>query len=175
MKKSFMLMIIGVGFATAVVAEDQAREAVDFLKADEIRMGKLASTDARFVSSGQPDEASLRAIADAGFTTIVDLRTESEDHGLNEPETVERLGMTYVTLPIKDSADVTFDNAATLDRILVDHEGRILLHCGSGNRVGALFALREKMLGASSEEALATGKAAGLTRLEPVVTERLAE
>jgi protein tyrosine phosphatase (PTP) superfamily phosphohydrolase (DUF442 family) len=78
-------------------------------------------------------------------------------------------------VPISDASDISFDNAAVLNQILADNDGRILLHCGSANRVGALLALREKLLGASNDDALAVGKATGLTRLEKLVTERLAE
>lgn len=117
----------------------------------------------------------MRALADAGFTTVVDLRMPREARGLDERETVEQLGMVYAPLPISGASDITFDNASALDQLLAETDGPVLLHCGSGNRVGALFALREKLLGASSDEALAAGKAAGLTRLESVVSERLAE
>jgi hypothetical protein len=45
-----------------------------------------------------------------------------------------------------------------------------VIACASGNRVGALLALREFWLeDAEPEAALALGKAAGLTRLEPSV------
>ena len=55
----------------------------------------------------------------------------------------------------------------TLDRLLAQAEGeRTLLHCASGNRVGALMALRAAWLhGASDEEALAIGRAHGLASL----------
>ena len=105
----------------------------------------------------------------------VPLRAAHEDRGMDEQAIVERLGMAYVSLPVSGPAEVTFDNAAALDQVLADNEGRILLHCSSGNRAAALYTLREKMLGASNDDALATGKAAGLTRLEAVVRERLAE
>jgi len=49
-----------------------------------------------------------------------------------------------------------------------------LLHCGSGNRVGALLALLKSSQGASDEAALEYGISAGLTGLEPVVRARLA-
>jgi hypothetical protein len=47
------------------------------------------------------------------------------------------------------------------------------MHCGSGNRVGAVLALRQSLNGASDEESIQYGKDAGLTRLEDVVRERL--
>jgi hypothetical protein len=49
-----------------------------------------------------------------------------------------------------------------------------MVHCASGNRVGALLALRANRLeGASPEDALELGLDAGLTRLEPAVREAL--
>ncbi len=46
----------------------------------------------------------------------------------------------------------------------------VLVHCGSGNRVGALFALRAAWLqGVAPAEAVALGKAAGMTALEPAI------
>jgi hypothetical protein len=47
------------------------------------------------------------------------------------------------------------------------------VHCGSGNRVGALAALLAAEEGADIDEALDVGRAAGLTRLEAVVREQL--
>ena len=88
---------------------------------------------------------------------------------------VEALGMTYLSLPVTGEDAISYDNAARLDRLLADIDGPVLLHCGSGNRVGALFALREKLHGAADEAALEKGRAAGLTSLEGVVRKRLAE
>ncbi len=175
MKKSMLILAAVVVFASAANARDQRSEAIAFINANDLRADKVVPPDVRFVSSGQPDEAVLRAIADAGFSAVVDLRATHEDRGMDEQAIVERLGMAYVSLPVSGPAEVTFDNAAALDQVLADNEGRILLHCSSGNRAAALYTLREKMLGASNDDALATGKAAGLTRLEAVVRERLAE
>jgi protein tyrosine phosphatase (PTP) superfamily phosphohydrolase (DUF442 family) len=62
-----------------------------------------------------------------------------------------------------------------LDDVLQEIDGPVLLHCGSGNRVGAVLALRHSLSGASEEEAIAFGNDAGLTKLEDVVRERLSE
>jgi len=51
----------------------------------------------------------------------------------------------------------------------------VLVHCGSGNRVGALLALRASLDGADDEKALALGREGGLSSLEGVVRERLDE
>ncbi len=62
-----------------------------------------------------------------------------------------------------------------LDEILGNVRGPVLLHCASGNRVGALLALRARMHGASPEEALELGNEAGLSSLRSTVETLLNE
>lgn len=127
-------------------------------------------------SSGQPDEAALRVFADAGYVAVIDLRGVDEDRGMaDEKATVEALGLDYVALPISSRAEINFDNAKELDAVLQGIDGPVLLHCGSGNRVGAMLALRRSLHGADNDQSIAYGKDAGLTGLEGVVRERLGE
>lgn len=156
-------------------ATTAADEPVVTLPASAIHADASVLPAKGYVSTGQPDATILRAAAEAGYVGVVDLRTADEPRGLDERATTEQLGMTYVSLPVGGPQDVTYENAAELDRILATMPGPVLLHCASGNRVGALFALRAKAAGASDDEALAIGKAAGLTRFEDVVRERLAD
>lgn len=136
--------------------------------------GELIPVDG-LTSSGQPDAAAFKVFADAGYVAVIDLRGEREDRGLDEQQIVEDLGLAYVSLPTSGRDGISFDQARALDDVLGQYDGAVLVHCGSGNRVGALLALRESMQGATDADALAYGKSAGLTRLEPVVRERLDE
>lgn len=154
---------------------DHGADSVAFVSAGDLQDGAAIPSGPRFVSSGQPDAAVLEILAAEGFTLVVDFRTESEDRGLDEKETVERLGMTYANVPIGVPDGISVENATRFDELIRQHDGRVFLHCGSGNRAGAMFALRESLLGASDEDAVAAGRAAGLTRLEDTVRERLAE
>jgi uncharacterized protein (TIGR01244 family) len=113
-------------------------------------------------TSGQPDEAALEELADAGFTTIIDLRAPAEDRGIDEPAVVEALGMSYVTLPVAGADDVTYENAAALEAVLHDAQGPVLVHCATGNRAGALLSLRQRLLGVDADEAFTTGVEAGM-------------
>ncbi len=126
-------------------------------------------------SSGQPDAEQLALIAEAGYVAVVDLRGESENRGLDEAAAVESLGMDYVNLPVSGAESISWENATQLEEILSSYDGPVLVHCGSGNRVGALLALSKSKNGADDEEAVAYGRAAGMTGLEPVVRSRLAE
>ncbi len=173
MKKLMVLLASIVVMAIAANAQERGAESIVLMMSDDLQAGAMIPVDVRFFSSGQPDEAALRSIADAGFTVVVDFRSTNEDRGLDEQKVIEELGMKYATLPISGPSDVTFDNAAALNQILAENEGRVFLHCSSGNRVGAIYALRKKLLGATNDEAVAAGKAAGLTRFENVVRRRL--
>lgn len=125
-------------------------------------------------SGGQPTEDELRQAAELGYRTVVSLRTAGEEIPFNEAELVTSLGMSYVSLPIPGAEGINADNAKALAKILDEAERPLVLHCGSGNRVGALFAIEAHDLGEkNAEEALQIGIDAGLTSLEPVVREKL--
>jgi len=159
--------------ACTAAAQDVAHEPVVTLSAPQIHQDPTMLPTEGYVSTGQPDGAVLEAAAAAGFVAVVDFRLPEEDRGIDERAVTESLGMRYVALPIGAPDTVTFENAATLDKILAGLDGPVLMHCASGNRVGALLALRARANGASSEEALEIGKKGGLTRYEKVVRERL--
>ena len=126
-------------------------------------------------SAAQPSEADFKTFADQGYVAVIDLRGEGEDRGFDEAAAAAAAGLDYSPLPIPDRSAIDVDNARKLGELLDQYDGPVVVHCGSGNRVGALVALLEADRGASNDEALEAGRAAGLTRLEEVVIERLEE
>jgi uncharacterized protein (TIGR01244 family) len=125
-------------------------------------------------SAGQPSQAALSAAAAAGYKSVIDLRAPNEDRGLDEKAAVESLGMSYVNLPVDGPPGVSYANASALDKLLAEAPKPVLVHCASGNRVGALLALRAKAHGADAAAALELGVAAGLGSLQPIVEQKLA-
>jgi len=169
--------LVFITLAFGVAADETDFGPVSSLKVDlekVVELGTVSPVDG-ITSAGQPDEAALEVFADAGYATVIDLRGEGEDRGFDEAAVVEDLGLHYVTLPIEDGDAISFENARKLDALLQEYPGPVLVHCGSGNRVGALLALRESLDGADDESALALGRDGGLTGLESIVQERLAE
>jgi uncharacterized protein (TIGR01244 family) len=125
-------------------------------------------------TGGQPDADDLRAFAADGVSVVIDLRGRDEPRGYDEPALARSLGVRYVSLPITGAEDLTPANAAALEEALDSAEGPVLLHCASGNRVGALLAMAAAQEeGATPDAAFALGRAAGLGSLAPVVRERL--
>ena len=126
------------------------------------------------ISGGQPTPEHLQAARDAGYRTVINLRLPEEKGVANEVEIVSGLGMEYVSLPIAGSAGLTRENTEAFALALETAEYPIVLHCGSGNRIGALFALKAFWIdGKSAEEALRIGIDSGMTRLEGAVKELL--
>ncbi len=125
-------------------------------------------------TGGRPQPRDLEAAQAKGVRRVINLCPHSEDPGYDEPALVAKLGMEYVNIPIAGPADLTRDNARKLAEALAGGQGAMLVHCASGNRVGALFALKAHYLdGRSIEDALADGRAHGLRAMEPAVRQLL--
>ena len=124
---------------------------------------------------GQPSAGDLEAAAAAGVRTVISLRTEGEAGSEGERETTERVGLRFVSIPIAGPGDLTEANARALDEAL-DGSGPAILHCASGNRVGALLGLRAYLVeGATGDEAMSLAAEAGMTRLGPALRAKLSE
>lgn len=131
---------------------------------------------ASVLSGGQPTAEQIALAGRAGFRTVINLRTDQERGFEWEREAVEKSGMRYVQIPVAGAAGLTRDNAERLDRELERAlaEGPVLLHCASGNRIGALLALRAAWLeGVDPEKALQYGRDSGLTGLDAATSELL--
>lgn len=124
---------------------------------------------------GQPTASQLIDAKAMGLKQIINLRPVSEDAGFDEAATLADMAVGYHCLPISGRADLTLENVRHFDAMLAAvGDAPLLVHCASGNRVGALFALRAAWLqGAEPEVALQVGKTHGLTSMLDAVTEIL--
>lgn len=162
------------GHRGAVVAAPVASDVVAPDAMPAIR-GLRAPSDG-LLTSGQPDAGAWEALAGQGVTTVVNLRPDAEMAGRDERSEVEAVGMDYHQIPMAGGDDINQENAARLRQIIAGAGGRVLVHCASGNRAGALLALDAAASGAiSPHDALEYGKSAGITSagIEAVVRERL--
>jgi protein tyrosine phosphatase (PTP) superfamily phosphohydrolase (DUF442 family) len=110
------------------------------------------------VTGGQPCAAHLAAFHDAGGRVVLDLRDPMEPRPLDEAATIASLGMEYVNVAIGPHSltDATLDRVREVLREAGD--GLVLVHCGSGNRVGAAL-LPVLMLDHGMEQEDAVGQA----------------
>lgn len=143
------------------------------MKLTDIQIPLGNAPAANLLTGGQPTPADFEAMAAAGLKHVINLRPVSEDAGFDEAALAAKLGLKYTNIPVAGPQDIGDDNARKLDAAMKDGEPT-LIHCASSNRVAALLALRAAHIqGKSAEEALAFGRAAGLTKMEPLVQELL--
>ena len=112
---------------------------------------------------GQPTEAQLEAMAADGLSFVLDLRAEGENRDYDEPAALQSLDVPYLNLPV---AAERLTQPGTFERFIETMkklEGPTLVHCASGNRVGALYyAYLVAGKGVDREEARARAKENGL-------------
>ncbi len=112
--------------------------------------------------AGRPDAEGLATLEARGVVTVIDLRQDGEV-GQSDLDAVERAGLARVHLPMASSG-ITDEQAETFLEVMKKHDGRpVLIHCGGGNRAGAMYGL---YLGATGkctpEEAITRAKQAGM-------------
>ncbi len=153
-----LLALLG---ATAV-----AEEAAPAADLSGITFPNSATPFPNIVTGGQVDDAALQAAKEKGVKMVINLRPDDEPEvDPEEKRKVEALGMTYILIPVAGLPGVTVENAKALAAALTDTSMPALVHCKSGNRVGALFALKAFHVdGKSAEEALEIGRKAGITK-----------
>lgn len=124
---------------------------------------------------GRLNPEDVARLEHAGVRQVLDLTRDSETPGFDEAAAVEEAGLAYANLAIGGAADLTRANVLAFDRLVSSAERPLLVHCASGNRVGAMAALRAAWLqGKSEDEAVEIGRAWGLKGLEGEVRQRIA-
>ncbi|MDX1645466.1 MAG: sulfur transferase domain-containing protein [Thermoanaerobaculia bacterium] len=159
-------LIAAVTLLTAAPATSDEPEAPQELLPNQVEVAEGV------LAGGQPSAEQLEALRAAGYRAVLNLRTEREE-GPGQ-ETAEAVGLEFERLPIDGSAGLDEANARRFAELLDAMERPLVVHCGSGNRVGALFALKAYYVdGQDAEAALETGRRAGLTGLEEAVRRQL--
>ncbi|MAG63269.1 MAG: protein tyrosine phosphatase family protein [Planctomycetota bacterium] len=119
--------------------------------------------EGRVVGGGQVDVEQFPAMADDGYTLVVNLRSEAEPFPEDEGGLAEAAGMHYLHIPL-GGGDLVGTHATQLAAILDTHgDGNVLIHCASGNRVGALWGMHVALRdGLSSDQGVQAARDAGM-------------
>lgn len=108
------------------------------------------------ITAGQPTEANLRAVAEQGFQTVINLATINPRYSLDdEAGLVRSLGMQYHHIPVE------WDNPTVRDFSVFEAlmqslpaETKTFIHCAANFRVTAFYSLyAQKHLGWSKDQA----------------------
>jgi accessory colonization factor AcfC len=135
----------------------------------------VAQPAPNIVTAGRLSAADIPRLVSTGIRHVIDLTADGETPDFDEAAAVRAAGLKYYNLPIRGAEDLTPENVARFDRLMIGVGGEpTLVHCSSSNRVGAMAALRAAWSqGQATEAAVAEGRRWGLKGLEPAVRERL--
>ncbi|MFH0984430.1 MAG: sulfur transferase domain-containing protein [Candidatus Omnitrophota bacterium] len=126
-------MILGLGPRTACASQ-----------ADDFK-GSIVSAiqlEEGVVGGGLLSEKGIGIAAKKGYRTVIDLRTPEEGTA-GEKLLVEKYGLRYVNIPVTTP---TVSQAKELKVILLQDGAKpAILHCRSGRRVKALWAIYKKL------------------------------
>lgn len=132
------------------------------------------SPEPGIISAGRLVPRDIDRLRAAGIRHVIDLTADAETPGFDEAEAVRAARLGYDNLPLRGAPDLTRANVLAFDAMVRAAPRPLLVHCASGNRVGAMAALRAAWVqGQPLEQAIATGRAWGLGSLEADVRERI--
>ncbi|UTW59194.1 hypothetical protein KFE96_02475 [Kordiimonas sp. SCSIO 12603] len=155
----------------------QEQQAQTIPKEDALQVPNLQTPIKGLLVGGQPEKMDIAKIKALGFDTIITLRPYTEETTAltyDEKMVVEDLGMTFVRIPIQTEIDLNDRNLALLNQALEAAGGKAFVHCRTGNRVGAMLALRAfKMQKVPFAEAMELGRKAGLNTWTEATEKRL--
>ncbi|MGP1384824.1 MAG: beta-lactamase hydrolase domain-containing protein [Thainema sp.] len=101
------------------------------------------------IADNQPDAAELQRAAEAGFQSVMNLRSHNESGVLDdEAQQAEVAGLAYVNIPVKPDA-ISDEQVEQLMQQIDELPKPALIHCKSGVRSGLIAlmyaAIRQQM------------------------------
>ncbi|MCI0491162.1 MAG: protein tyrosine phosphatase family protein [Blastocatellia bacterium] len=142
MKKCISLMTVLILFSSFSLAAPWQQKDERLSKIEQSLKGdvpNLLCINENFAAAGQPSEQAFGKIAENGYRSVLNLRTESEIDLTRERELVEKAGMRYISIPVAGNAlkPELADQFLSAVKDTANHP--MMIHCGSANRVGAFF------------------------------------
>ncbi|NIB39813.1 hypothetical protein HBA55_09470 [Pseudomaricurvus alkylphenolicus] len=135
------------------------------------RIVNFKTFDQRLSTSGKLRSGALPLLQQQGFKTILDLRTPKEGTA-QEQRDAEALGLSYINIPVSRSLP-SQQTLAKIRNLLDNSDAPILMHCGSGSRVGMVWSLLRLQAGDSLKDALDQGRKMGMnSTMEAKVLEK---
>ena len=106
------------------------------------------------LTSGQPTEAQLRLLRDAGYRQVINLAPHESENALrDEAGTLASLGVEYTHIPVDFAKPTEEDFERFCEAMARIGSEPVLVHCAANMRVSAfLFRYRRDVLGEDSEQ-----------------------
>ena len=130
------LVLTGVVVAAAVTLSSQ--------KMERAGITNYTKVDAVVACGGATETSALEGLKKDGFKTVINLR-EASEAGANIEENAARakaLGLNYLHIPFNGQAPETKTIDAFLAAVSNKANQPVYIHCGSANRVGAVWLVK---------------------------------
>jgi len=114
-------------------------------------------------------DGAAKQLQENGFKTVLDIRTLGEGVAA-EKKVIEAAGMSYINLEVSGGTATDDAIVEQFSKWVDAAEKPMLIHCGSANRVGTLWAQYLMKKGVSTEYAIQEGITVGM---KPVLEEKL--
>jgi uncharacterized protein (TIGR01244 family) len=115
---------------------------------------------------GQPTEKALRELKAQGVTTVINLRSPEEMSRIpfDEARLVNELGMKYVYIPMRGTADFPYapDGLKKFTDAMASADGKVLLHCTIAWRASHMWGAYLIQQGVPADQALTHVRAINL-------------
>lgn len=89
-------------------------------------------------SAGRIESTDLPLLRAAGIRSVIDLTPDAETPGFDEAAEMRAAGIAYSNRPLSSPQDLTRSNVRRFAALLDAAPRPLLVHCASGNRVGAM-------------------------------------
>jgi uncharacterized protein (TIGR01244 family) len=127
------------------------------------------------VGGGALDAKIAATLPGLGFSTIINLQHPEEDGVAAEAEAAATAGLDYISLPM-GGLDFTREQAVAVATTINNAEGFVVIHCRSGARVTAIWALSQAIdKGLSAEEAADMARNHGCREIPESMVQRVVE
>jgi len=139
------------------------------INATEVPFGNMVDSSLSYYNRATPNistggflsPGAVQQLKIHGYKTVIDLRHPNEGT-LDEKIKIEAAGINYFNIPITNR-EPTDKQLNYFSNIISNiNNFPVHIHCQSGNRVGAFWAIYQVSLGVNSDNAILQGMTAGL-------------
>ncbi len=166
MTATTLISLAALGLMLTACADD-ATPALNTsgLKLEDASLGQTPNVHrfGKYLLAGQPSAEDFKLAKEQGIKRVINMRHEQEIKDLGEPKLVKSLGMDYVSIPWSAPEEMTDALIEETRKAFSDVDTPTLIHCGSANRVGALWMIWRALDGGlQANEAMEEAKRVGL-------------
>src|SRR5215813_9198302 len=158
-------MRVRILFVIAVIALVASSVAAQVKKSEMPGVRNYSRVDATVGCGGAVDPSAMSALKKEGYVSVINLRLPNEE-GANVDAgraAAQSAGLKYIHLPFNAAAPDPKVVSEFLGAVADKSNQPVFIHCGSANRVGAMWMIKRVLQdGWTVERAQAEGEAIGL-------------